>query len=80
MKKTIFLSLSLYAGCSYYFLLNPHHLHLRQDRLALPPLRPGHRYSIAHRGGSVEAPENTLQGFQNSVNILWGINYIRLTE
>jgi glycerophosphoryl diester phosphodiesterase len=40
----------------------------RKKRLRLPPLKDGEtHYVIAHRGGSMENPENTLQAFKHAV-------------
>lgn len=69
-------------GISYYFLLNPQLIHGRQTKLALHD-RPKYLqkstkceeyiygesppFLISHRGGSLDAPENTMQSFQFSV-------------
>jgi glycerophosphoryl diester phosphodiesterase len=72
MKLKILTSLALYSSTSYFFLLNPHYLHdcsPRSKRLRLPDLPPDQaRHVIAHRGGSMESPENTLQGFKQAVS------------
>ncbi len=64
MKKRLLLKvLPLYAGTSYYFLHNPDQLHAEEKykRLKMPKLEEGmSHYVIAHRGGSMENPENTL--------------------
>ena len=54
-----------YGITSYYFLKHPELLHdTKQRRLKLPALEAGcSKYVIAHRGGSMENPENTLQAF-----------------
>jgi glycerophosphoryl diester phosphodiesterase len=38
-------------------------------------LKPGHFAAIAHRGGSLEAPENTLAAFENATSIYPGIYF-----
>lgn len=61
MKRKLLLGLGGYAGTSYYFFKHPELLHHKKDKIKLPPLTPGHtHYEIAHRGGSLENPENTL--------------------
>jgi glycerophosphoryl diester phosphodiesterase len=69
MKRRILKILPIYAGTSYYFLHHPEVLHSNEKRrLKLPPLSPDmSHYVIAHRGGSMENPENTLQAFQHAV-------------
>ena len=62
MRSRILLGLSLYAGTSYYFLHHPELLHFKKDKIKMPDKEHSH-YLIAHRGGSMEAPENTLQAF-----------------
>lgn len=59
MKRKVYFSLGLYAATSYYFLKHPEYLHSKKNKLKLPP-NAFPRYIIAHRGGSMEAPENTL--------------------
>lgn len=59
LKLKFLFGLSLYAGTSYYFLKHPELLHVKKNKLKLPPRKYEH-YMIAHRGGSKEAPENTL--------------------
>jgi len=62
MKKRLLKGLFLYSSTSYYLLKNPEILHpAEKRRLKLPqnnesPLP----QVIAHRGGSMENPENTL--------------------
>ena len=58
---------SVYAGSSYYFLQTPDKLHLRN--LKTKELCEKKRVRFAHRGGSIEHPENTLQGFKASVEL-----------
>ena len=58
----------LYAPTSYFFLKHPEYLHRKHDKLQLPPLGDQSHYNIAHRGGSLEKPENTLQAFRHSVS------------
>ncbi len=57
----------IYAPTSYFFLKNPEYIHRKKDKLVLPPLGDQSHYNIAHRGGSLENPENTLQAFKHSV-------------
>jgi glycerophosphoryl diester phosphodiesterase len=73
MKRKLLKILPLYCGSSYYLLHHPEVLHpneKQQKRLKMPEL-PGDmsHYVIAHRGGSMENPENTLQAFQHAVKI-----------
>jgi hypothetical protein len=69
MKRKLMKILPLYAGTSYYFLKNPQYLHdTEHKRLKMPPLpKEMSHYVIAHRGGSMEKPENTLQAFKHAV-------------
>ena len=68
MKRKLLFGLGIYGGTSYYFLKHPELLHHKKDKLKLPPLPEGQtHYSISHRGGSLEHPENTIQGFKHSV-------------
>ena len=69
MKSKVFKALALYSGTSYFFLQNPEYLHNTSNkRLRMPTLKKGEsHYVIAHRGGSMENPENTLQGFKHAV-------------
>ncbi|CDW73207.1 glycerophosphodiester phosphodiesterase domain-containing protein 1 [Stylonychia lemnae] len=70
MKRGLILSLAAYSGTSYYFLKHPEILHRKKEKLRLPQLKEGQtKYLIAHRGGSCENPENTLQAFQHSVEL-----------
>ena len=46
----------------------PEYLHRKHDKLKLAPLGDQSHYNIAHRGGSLEKPENTLQAFRYSVS------------
>jgi glycerophosphoryl diester phosphodiesterase len=55
----------LYASTSYFFLKNPELLHPKNDRLAGTGLD-SNKVIFAHRGGSCEAPENTMQAFRKS--------------
>jgi len=69
MKSKVLKFAGLYCATSYFFLQNPQYLHdTRKKRLRLPPLKDGEtHYVIAHRGGSMENPENTLQAFKHAV-------------
>jgi glycerophosphoryl diester phosphodiesterase len=72
MKKRLYLGLGLYAGTSYYLLHHPELVHdTKQRRLKMPVLEKEQlsHYVIAHRGGSMENPENTLQAFSHAVAI-----------
>ena len=61
MKRRLLVGLGCYSATSYYFLKNPELLHHRKTKLELPPLPHNQaKYLIAHRGGSLENPENTL--------------------
>ncbi len=62
MKSKLLKFTALYGATSYFFLQNPDYLHdTRKKRLQLPKLKEGEsHYVIAHRGGSMENPENTL--------------------
>lgn len=62
MKRRLYQGFALYAGTSYYLLHHPEVLHdTQQKRLRVPNLHDDHsHYVIAHRGGSMENPENTL--------------------
>lgn len=57
--------LTAYAGTSYYFLYNPHLLHMKNLRTN-DLMRDNKIHLFAHRGGSIENPENTLQAFKES--------------
>eukprot|EP00347_Sterkiella_histriomuscorum_P017021 403350958 len=68
-KTKLLMALGVYSATSYYFLRHPELLHRKKDKLKLPQLQAGQtHYVIAHRGGSLENPENTLQAFQHAVN------------
>ena len=54
-----------YANVSYYFLHHPEKLHLKNFKTQSIQHREG-RLIYAHRGGSIENPENTLQAFKAS--------------
>ena len=62
MKSKGLKVLAAYGLTSYYFLKNPEIIHdCKQRRLAMPKLEEGcSHYVIAHRGGTMENPENTL--------------------
>ena len=47
-----------YACTSYYFLNNPEKLHVRNSKTK--QLYKEDRLLFAHRGGSIEHPENTI--------------------
>ena len=72
MKKKLFFGLAIYSGTSYFFLKNPEFLHVKKDKLKLPPSKYS-RYILAHRGGSLEQPENTLQAFKYCVQIYYDL-------
>lgn len=58
-KYKFLLGLAGYAGTSYFFLKNPNYIHFKKNKVKYPET--DHRVMIiAHRGGSIEAPENTL--------------------
>ena len=59
MKKKLLIGLGVYGATSYFFLKNPQILHVKKEKLKLPEKKYA-RYVIAHRGGSMERPENTL--------------------
>jgi glycerophosphoryl diester phosphodiesterase len=50
-------ALAAWYGTSYFFLQNPHYLHVKKSKLDLPKKD---IYLMSHRGGSMENPENTL--------------------
>ena len=50
--------LGIYATTSYYFLKHPELLHIKKNKLKLPPKQYSH-YVLAHRGGGMEVLENT---------------------
>jgi glycerophosphoryl diester phosphodiesterase len=77
-KATIVKGLAIYAGTSYYFLLNPQLIHGKpKKRLKMPLLEEGcSHYIIAHRGGSMENPENTLQAFRHAISEKCGAHMI----
>ena len=57
--------LAAYAGTSYYFLKHPEKLHMRKTKTV--ELMSGNKMQLfAHRGGSIESPENTMQAFKMS--------------
>ena len=78
MKKSLVKGLALYGCTSYYFLKHPEILHdTRQTRLQLPPLEPTcSHYVIAHRGGTMENPENTLQAFKHAISPACGAHML----
>lgn len=55
-------AIGAWYGVSYYFLKNPNSslLPIKKDKLKIPDKK---LHLWAHRGGSMEAPENTLQSF-----------------
>ncbi|CDW71239.1 glycerophosphodiester phosphodiesterase domain-containing protein 1-like [Stylonychia lemnae] len=58
----------IYWSISYIFLKYPLLLHQKKNKLKLPPKKDDHsHYILAHRGGSVENPENTLQAFKHAL-------------
>ena len=73
MKKVAVSFLGLYSLTSYYFLKNPEKLHKR-NRFTHETLNEltdnsGQKIlSIAHRGGSYEKVENTIEAFRNAIN------------
>ena len=65
MKKLKYLvPLSAWYGTSYYFLQNPHLIRKKKSKMKLPTKDDGSLYTIAHRGGSREVLENTMQAFK----------------
>ena len=58
-------AIGAWYGVSYYFLKNPNSslLPMKKDKLKIPDKK---KLLWAHRGGSMEAPENTLQSFLHS--------------
>ena len=49
-------------------LKNPSLLHPIRNKFKMIPKKPNYtHWLIAHRGGSAEAPENTLQAFKKSI-------------
>lgn len=73
MKKAILPFLGIYSLSSYYFLKNPDKLH-KKNRFTHETLNqladnPGQKIlNIAHRGGSYEKVENTIDAFKNAVD------------
>lgn len=66
MKKRLLKALVVYGATSYYCLQHPELIHDKKKlkRLYIPPLEEGlTHHIIAHRGGGMENPENTLQAF-----------------
>ena len=53
------IAFGLYAGTSYFFLKHPELLHPRNDRVASRKLN-SNKVIFCHRGGSIDAPENTM--------------------
>ena len=64
MKYRTWAGLFGYAGTSYYFLHNPDKLHMRN--MKTQELMKQDKVLFAHRGGSIENPENTIQAFKAS--------------
>lgn len=62
-RKLVF-ALGVYAVTSNYFLHHPELLHAKKDKLKISKPENLKTVVIAHRGGSQENPENTLQAFQ----------------
>ena len=56
-----------YASTSYYLLKNPEKLHIHNHKTK--ELYKGKKVVYAHRGGSIEHPENTLQAFKASAKL-----------
>ena len=52
-----------YASTSYYFLQHPEKLHVKNQRTKA--IMDKEKILFAHRGGSIENPENTLQAFKS---------------
>jgi hypothetical protein len=59
MKRKLLFGFFVYVGTSQYFLRHPEYLHVKKNKLKLPPIDLP-IYVIPHRGGSMEYPENTL--------------------
>ena len=62
MRKKGLSCLFGYAGASYFFLKHPDLLHVKNMKTA--ELMKQDKVLFAHRGGSIENPENTLQAFK----------------
>jgi hypothetical protein len=81
LLSTIISIVLIWYAISFIFLLNPLLLHKYKNKLPLTKkpnysnkddihiLGKGSPYLFAHRGGSFEAPENTLQSFLHSVEV-----------
>ena len=56
---------------SLIFLMNPDLIHDKKTRLQMPPRDyiEGSHYLVSHRGGSIEALENTMNAFKHSVEL-----------
>ena len=73
LKKVILSALGAYTVTSYILFKNPSLLHKKKrfahDLLNTLADKPGEKVlSIAHRGGSYEKIENTIESFQNAVD------------
>ena len=73
VKTKLKVGLGMYASTSYFFLKNPELLHPRSDRVVSRELG-SNKVIFAHRGGSGEAPENTMRAFRKSFALKkkWG--------
>jgi len=72
LKKIVLPFLGVYSLTSYYFLKNPTKLHpkykFKHELFNNLTANPGNKVlSIAHRGGSYENVENTIESFQHSI-------------
>jgi glycerophosphoryl diester phosphodiesterase len=62
------LAFSVYFGANRLFTVMPHLLHPKRTGFQVPPKSPNlQKMIIAHRGGSWEAPENTLTAFKKAL-------------
>ena len=65
--KHVYAILWWFLACKS-LLKNPQLLHPVRKKLKMIPRKPGFsHWLIAHRGGSAEAPENTLQAFVKAI-------------
>ena len=65
MFKSKWLWFGGYAATSYYFLQHPEVLHFKKINQITAQNSSPRKVIIAHRGGSIENPENTLQAFKH---------------